>query len=259
MPSPALLALLALAFLVLFTGIGLISFALGRGMPLPALRALPAYERMRYAIAEAAETGRPVHLALGVGGISDASAMETVAGLTVLDYFSAQADRTATPPLVTTANPTTLVLAQELLSQPYQARDHLADFDPLTVRFIGGDTGQANAAYAAGVVDVLERRQPAANFMLGQFGDEYVLLSETAARNQIPQTAGSASLKALPFMALSTEPTLIGEELFAAGAYLLQWPWHIASLVTQDVIRWIIVATVAAVVALRTLDLIGSF
>ncbi|MEP7199573.1 MAG: DUF6754 domain-containing protein [Chloroflexota bacterium] len=244
----------AFVFLVFFCAIWLLRFSMGRDRA-PTLRHIPAFDMMRGSLAAAAEDGRPIHVGLGTGGIADGHAMETIAGLAALEFFGEQAAITSNVPLVTTGNPTTLLLAQDTLSRPFAERDHLAQFDPLAVRFMGGLANQTGAAYAAGVLDLLNRRDVAANYMLGHFDDEYLLLGDAGARNAVPQVAGAASTNALPFMALTADRVLLGEELFATGAYLLRRPWHIAGLAAQDTARWIIVGAVGVLVALRTLGL----
>ncbi len=246
-----------LAFLAFFATVTLIAARRGVDEEEVELRAIPAYETIRGSTSVAAEEGLPIHLSLGTAGLADANAMETVAALSTLDFLSEQAALTANPPLVTTASPTTLVLAQEVLSRPFQERDQLAEFDPLSVRFIGGSGDAAGVAYAAGVIDLLDHRYVSANFMQGRFGDEYLLMGEVGARNDVPQVVGTANVEALPFMLATAGPVLIGEDVFAAGAYLLRSPWHIAGLRAQDVLRWLIAGAVLAVVGLRTLGMLS--
>jgi len=182
--------------------------------------------------------------------------METVAALSTLEFLSEQAALTSNLPLVSTANPTTLVLAQDMLSRPFKEQDQLAEFDPLSVRFIGGAGDAAGVAYAAGVIDLLDHRQVAANFMQGHLGDEYLSMGEVGARNNIAQVAGTANVEALPFMLATTNDLLIGEDVFAAGAYLLRSSWHVAGLLAQDIVRWMFVGAIVIVVALKTLGML---
>ncbi len=245
-----------LLFLAIFMAIWLIGDLLVRRGQVPQLRSLPAYETIRGAMATAAEAGRPVHLSLGTAGVADAFAMETVAGLLALDFLSEQAAVTTNLPLVSTADPTTLLLAQDILSRPFKQREQLADYDPLSVRFIGGTPGTSAVAYAAGVMDILDHRYVASNVMLGRFADEYLLIGEVGARNNIPQVAGSANPDALALMRASANQVLIGEELFAASAYLSRSPWDVAGLIAQDAARWIMVGAVGAVVLLKSIGML---
>ncbi len=245
----------ALAFAAAFAVALLLSYLLTRMRQPPGLRSIPAFEKLSNAMADSAEDGRPVHLALGTAGLADADAMQTVAGLTTLDYLSEQAVVPSNAPQVTTGNPVTLVAAQDVASRPFREREHLAQFDPLSVRFAGGSV-DLSAAYAAAVMHVLDRRSVSASIAVGQFGDEYLLIGEAAARNAATEVAGTANLTGLSVMALTTPLLLMGEEMFVAGAYLTRQPWHLASLFTQDTARWIIAVSVVAVVTMKTLRLI---
>ena len=244
------------AFLLIFFAIWMVGFLLVRRGVMPTLRDIPGYQTIRGAMAEAAEVGRPVHLSLGTAGIGDVFAMESLTGLTALEFLGEQAATTANLPLVTTGDPTTMLFAQDTMIRPFKQRDQVEDYSPLNVRFIGGTAGNSGVAYAAGVMDILNHQNIAANFMVGRFGDEYLLMGEVAARRQIPQVAGSANPNALTFMQATANQVLMGEEMFVAGAYLTQSAWHIASLLAQDTARWILVVGIGAVVLLKTLGLL---
>jgi hypothetical protein len=244
-----------LLFLLVFLAIWVVNYAALRDRPPVILRRIVAYDIIRDTLAEAAEDGRPVHLSLGTAGITDVNSMQTMAALTVLDYLSEQAVATTNMPLVTTANPTTLLLANNIASRPFEDRGRLVQFDAQSVRFMGGVGETAVSAYTAGVLDLLDRQAVTANFMLGHFGDECVVIGEQAARNSVLQVAGSGDPSALALMSLTADHLVLGEELFAAGAYLSRLPWHVSGLLAQDSARWIFVVLAAVVVALKTLGL----
>jgi hypothetical protein len=79
-----------------------------------------------------------------------------------------------------------------------------------------------------------------ANVMVGDFGDEYLLMGETAARRGAGHIGGTSHPNTLPFIYASAEETLLGEEIYAAGAYLQQKPTHLGSLMSQDAMRWLV-------------------
>jgi hypothetical protein len=233
---------------------------------LPPLRDMPAYQLIHDAITQSTETGNPVHLSLGMGGIHDTNTLETVASLAALELMSEQPAVTTNRPIVTTANPTTLLLAQDMLGSALREREQHHQHDLLTVQFIGGQAGasgvtdvggglggNANAAYAAGVMDVLEHQPLSANVMLGHFDDDYLLMGEANTRREITHVAGSANPNALPFMQATATHTLLGEEIFAAGAYLRGTTWERAGVLTQDIARWILIGWVVAAVWLKTI------
>ena len=95
--------------------------------------------------------------------------------------------------------------------------------------------------YVAGIDGIMVREQPAANFFLGTFYAEALILAETGFSTGAMQTAGTAQPSQLPFFVVSCDYTLIGEELFAASAYLSKEPNQLGSLKGQDFGKFIIV------------------
>jgi hypothetical protein len=89
--------------------------------------------------------------------------------------------------------------------------------------------------------------------MVGKFGDEYLLMGETAARREIAHVGGTSDPNTLPLVYVSAQEALLGEEIYAGGAYLQKLPAHIGSLLAQDTMRWIVALTILGGVILATL------
>ena len=241
-------AALLLAFLLLF--IPAFPFLrrkirAGKG---PTLRHIPGFTTVRGLTSQSIETGRPLHMSVGVQGIANQNTAQTLAGLTILEYLARQAAVYGAPPVVSAADATALVAAQDVLRHAYEEHGEVKQFDPYKVRMIGPEP----TVYAGGVMGILSREDVLANIMVGAFGDEYLLMGETGVRKNIQQVAGSGNPQALPFMMVSADEVLIGEEMFAGGAYLSDLPAHIASLVIQDWMRIAIVLLVIIGVILST-------
>jgi len=63
------------------------------------------------------------------------------------------------------------------------------------------------------------REKPAANFFMGMFYAESLILAETGNRTGAIQIAGTDADTQLPFFITACDYTLMGEELYAASAY----------------------------------------
>jgi hypothetical protein len=109
-------------------------------------------------------------------------------------------------------------------------------------------------AYAAGVTGLLEREPLTANIMVGAFGDEYLLIGETGARRGVHQVVGTTDPRTLTFVFASADDTLIGEEIFAGGAYTARLPIQIGSLLTEDWARWAVIAAILVLAAFKILS-----
>lgn len=241
-------------------------WAVKRGM-LIALRPIAGYEALKRLLAQAAEAGRPVHLSIGIAGIGSRETADTMAGLTVLDYLADRAAVSASPPIVTLADPTALPVAQDVLRRAYIRHGYPEEYAPSRVRFIAPDpllgTGQSpNPAlypggstdgfpYAAGTMRLLDRRELIANVMVGLYGDEFLLLAETGVNRLLEQIGGTSAVQVLPFVYTSVANPLFGEEIYAGGAYLSSKPAHVSSLFAQDIMRWFVIAIILVVVILK--------
>jgi hypothetical protein len=141
------------------------------------------------------------------------------------------------------------LLAQDTLKAGYQASGADDLFQPTTGRL----SGLSPFSYAAGAMPVVRDENVSANVLMGQFGPEAALLVESAERVNVPTLGGSDDLAAQAVLYAAAQEPLIGEELFAAGAYLDAGPAHTASLVVQDVLRWALVVALVGGAALKVL------
>ncbi|MDM8528812.1 hypothetical protein QUF58_11475 [Anaerolineales bacterium HSG24] len=209
---------------------------------IPKLRQIKGFEQIKGVTGQSIETGRPLHLSLGVGGLGNETTADTLAGISVLDYLAEKAAITGVSPTVSMTDPMAMLYAQNVLRTAHANDYDLAEAAYRHIRWIAPQP----TAYAAGVMNLLAIDDAQANVMVGNFGDEYLLMGEVAARRKVTHVGGTSNPNTLPFIYVSADETLLGEEIYAAGAYLRERPSHIGSLVAQDSMRWIIVLVIFA-------------
>src|SRR5690606_24678296 len=95
--------------------------------------------------------------------------------------------------------------------------------------------------------------KPAACFYMGAFFAEALILAETGNSVGAIQVAGTAMPAQLPFFVASCDYTLIGEEFFAASAYLTGSPEELGSLKGQDVGKVLVAIGIVLGVVFATL------
>jgi len=212
------------------------------------LRPIAAFRTLRGLLGRAAESGKVVHLALGSSELGGDQTAVISIGLTVLRYLADQGAAFGVSPVVTVADPMLMLAAQDVMYRAYQQRGLAGSFRSTNVHMIAPDP----TAYAIGAQDTINEERIAANVMIGNFGEEYLLVGEAGAQREIVQIVGSNSINAQPWMLVTSDHVLLGEELFAAGAYLTRRPEHIASLYLQDTLRVLIVIAIAIGVLLKT-------
>jgi hypothetical protein len=213
-----------------------------------AMRTIPAYERIRSLVSHAAETGLPVHVGMGSGQFGGEATPEALMGLTVFDYVARHAAMYNQAVLGTTGDATILSAAQGAL----QRARHEVGFPELytsqEVRFFGPDP----LAYAGGTLRSLDREEYLASILMGRFEAEGLWIAESTNDLGIPQVGGTSEPSAAALMFVSLDEAVIGEEVFAAGAYLHR-PSHLGSLATQDLIRIITILSIIVGVVMTSL------
>ena len=88
---------------------------------------------------------------------------------------------------------------------------------------------------------------------MGKFYAESLILAETGNSIGAIQIAGTASPTQIPFFVTACDYTLIGEEFFAASAYLSEKPELVGGVKGQDMIKLVIIALIVGGVLLRLL------
>jgi hypothetical protein len=76
------------------------------------------------------------------------------------------------------------------------------------------------------------------------------LIAAAAYRRDQPIIAASDQLEGQAVAFAVSDRPLIGEEIFAAGAYLGGESSQVGSIVTQDVLRWLLIAAIVITAAL---------
>jgi hypothetical protein len=213
------------------------------------LRPLPAYDQIKQAITEATESGDVVHLSTGAGSVGAASTTETLAGINAVAAAAGRAATSHAASVITTASPVVLPLVQGAAERAYASAGAPGDFDPAQVRF----TADERNAYAVAAADVVSHERVSASLIIGALADETLLIGERGRQAAAEQMIGAADVRALPYAMLTANWTIVGEEIYAAGAYLAGWPAHLASLLAQDWLRLIVVAVIVAGVVIRTM------
>ena len=201
---------------------------------LPFLRSIPGLKAIEEAVGRSTEMGKPI---LFVPGIMDMNEVETVAGVVVLGHVANMTARYETELDVPVARAIVMQAARQVSKEAYltQGRPELYNED--MVHYITDD----QFAYAAAVNGIMQRDEPAACLYMGKFFAESLLFAETGNSIGAIQIAGTGSQTQIPFFVTACDYTLMGEEFFAASAYLSQESDLIAGVTAQDVIKIILV------------------
>lgn len=234
-------------FIFLFLILILVSALLVRQRSGRTLREIPAFERLGRAFGLSVEAGKRLHVSLGWGGLLGSQAAPAMVGLSVLERIARFASVGDRPPLATSGEAGLAILSQDTLRAAHRAIGAEGQYD-----FQSGQlAGLTPFAYAAGVLPAIFDEGVTAHVLAGHFGSEIALITDAAERNHSLTLAGSDSLPTQAILVATAQEALIGEELFAAGAYINAGRLHIASLHAQDVLRWLLVFVILVGAALK--------
>jgi len=194
------------------------------------LRPIPGLKAVEEAVGRSTEMGKPV---LYVPGIMDMDQVETVAGVIVLGHVAKMTARYETSLNVPVSRSIVMKAARETCRESYMLEGRPDMFHDDMVHYLTDD----QFAYAAGVNGIMVREKPAACLYMGKFYAESLILAETGNSIGAIQIAGTASQAQIPFFVTACDYTLIGEEFFAASAYLSQKPELIGGVRGQDMVK----------------------
>jgi hypothetical protein len=223
--------------------LGSIAFARS-GRPIR-IRRLAGLDAVEEAVGRATEMGRPV---LFIPGIQDMDNIMTVAGVTILGHVAKSAAEYDAEIEVPTSRSIVMTAARDTVQAAYLAAGRADSYNPDRIYYITDD----QFAYVAATSGMMARKKPAACFYFGCFFAESLILAENGNAVGAIQIAGTAETAQLPFFVAACDYTLIGEEFFAASAYLSGEPDQVGTLLGQDVVKALVWMLGLAAAALGT-------
>jgi hypothetical protein len=224
-----------LVLALIFSAIVVTFIEIAKRRPGLFIRKIGGLEAIDEAIGRSTEMDRPVYFVHGSGGVSDLSAIASVNILSHIAYRTAEHDSRIH---VMNQDPIVTAVSQEVVQQACTRAGRPDAYNPDDVSLVAYE----QFAFVAAVSGMMVRRQPGAIFILGYFGAESLLLAETGSSTGAIQVAGTDAYTQLPFFITTCDYTLMGEELYAASAYLSREPRLLGSLRGQDVGKAFIMA-----------------
>jgi hypothetical protein len=211
------------------------------------MRKIAGLQAVDDAVGRATEMGKPILYCLGLGYVED---IATIASLNILGEVAKKCAQYDTKLICPNADPIVYTVAREIVKESYTKVGRPDAYDPDSVYFLT----RSQFAYAAGVDGIMMREKPATNFFVGWFYAESLILAETGASTGAIQIAGTDALAQLPFFVTACDYTLIGEELYAASAYISKEPLLLGAIKGEDLGKLIIVGAliIATVIGLFT-------
>jgi len=191
------------------------------------IRKIAGLQAIDDAVGRATEMGKPILYCPGIGYIEE---IATIASLNILGEVAKKCAQYDTKLINPHLDPIVFTVAREIVKESYTKVGRPDAFDPESVYYIT----DLQFAYAAAVDGIMVRERPATNFLIGWFRAESLILAETGASTGAVQIAGTDQVSQLPFFVTACDYTLIGEELYAASAYISKEPLLLGAIKGED-------------------------
>jgi hypothetical protein len=201
------------------------------------IRKIAGLEALDEAVGRATEMGKPVLYIPGLSGISD---IATIASINILGRVAKRTAEYGTRLLVPNVDPIVLTVTKQVVKESYESAGRPDLFHDEDIYYLAG----SQFAFALGVSGIMARERPSTNLFIGMFWAESLILAESGSATGAIQIAGTDAITQLPFFITSCDYTIIGEELYAASAYLSEEPKLVGSIKAQDLLKGIILAMI---------------
>ncbi|MGR3180045.1 MAG: DUF6754 domain-containing protein [Candidatus Anammoxibacter sp.] len=234
-----------LIIMLIFSGLVLYYIRHARRGGIIKLRKIKGLDAVEEALGRATEMGKPV---LFVHGLTSMGSVSTIAAVNILGQIAKRVAEYDATLKVVNNDPIVMSVSQEVVKEAFLEVGRPDSYREENTFLVAAE----QFPYVAAVSGIMKRERPAANFYMGYFYAESLLLAETGASTGAIQIAGTDSYTQLPFFITTCDYTLMGEELYAASAYLSKEPLLLGSLRAQDIGKAILMVILIAGTVLAT-------
>ncbi len=212
------------------------------------IRKISGLDAVDEAIGRATEMGRPI---LYVPGLGDIDFPSTIASMNILGEVAKKVAMYDTPLITVNCYPVVFTVAREIVQEAFLNQGRIEKYKDDYVRYLT----ESQFGYAGAINGIILRERPGACFFIGPFFAESLLIAETGNQIGAVQIAGTDQVLQLPFFVTACDYTLLGEEVYAASAYLSREPVLVGSLRAQDLGKFLVLLILVSLTLLSFFNL----
>ncbi|MFO7810302.1 MAG: DUF6754 domain-containing protein [Candidatus Delongbacteria bacterium] len=191
------------------------------------IRKIPGLDAIDDAVGRATEMGKPIVYDSGIGNFVDPM---TIASMLILRSVAKKVAEFKAEIIYPAYDPIVLQVAEEMVASGFLDAGYPEDHKKDNCFFLVQD----QFAFAAGLSGIIARKKPATALHFGNYAAESLLIAEAGFAAGSIQVAGTVAASQLPFFITACDYTLIGEELYAAAAYLSRDSQILSNLKLSD-------------------------
>jgi hypothetical protein len=212
---------------------------------LPRLRRLAAVDAIDEALGRAVEMGKTVVFTHGTGKLETSSSAGSLAAISTLPYVARKCAELELECYFPTGSHTAYNVLQEVVRESYTMEGKPELYNPNNIIYLS----EVSRAYSAGIMSTLMTKNVGAAVFLGSYHHAGLMVVETANRVGAMSVGGTDSLSQLCWFVAGCDYSVLGEEIYALGAYISKEPTSVGAIAGQDWIKMaILVITVIGVI-----------
>lgn len=197
------------------------------------LRKINGLSAIDDAVGRATEMGKPLLYSFGMAGFG----IVGLQSLAILSYVANKSAMYGSELISAYADSMLFAAGDEVTREAYEENDASDLYNPRNSRYLS----ENQFANTSSVVGVIYREKPASIIYMGFFAGEALILTENGQASGAVQIAGTPETIQVPFFLASCDYTIMGDEYYAAAAYLSGEPTMLGSLVGQDFSKLLLV------------------
>lgn len=196
------------------------------------IRRVPGLDAMEEALGRCVEMGRPV-LATPSWRPLGSYALPIMAGISIVRWICLRAAELELPVFMPVGSADTYPLILSNYEQACAEAGKEDFFNPDNVIYLSGQQW----AFTTGLIEIMINENPGANIFIGRWSAETLGVCAVGNKLGAFQIGGTDQFSNTSFFAITSDYTLIGDELYAAAAYVSDDPELKSFLTAQDVIK----------------------
>ena len=224
----------------------------------PQIRKITAMDAIDEAVGRATEEGKPVHFTSGYANLtlSNEQGVQVIASISILSHVAALCARFDVPIIYNTDIADSLPLVEDTIQAAYRNEGKPEAYDSKCIRY-----QPDQSPYVAAVLATLARERPAVSMLIGGLYYESVVMAEAGNMIGATQIGGTANVHQMPFIICSCDYAMIGEEIYAAAAYVTKNPLTTGGIAASDWTKTVMILMIllGAVLELAHVGVISQF
>lgn len=244
MNNSLLIIFLLLLIFIIIVGIGLFFSPLKNRV---SIKNLFAITHLKKSISYSVEDGKGVHLSIGKSDLANMHGAASFIGLETTKKILTQSALSDNPPTITTGSGEIALLTQTAIADSFINKSKINP-TALPNAYLSGPT---NLSYIAGAIPLAAQDNLSSQVIVGNLGSEIGLILHESNRKNHFSLSATDDLEGQAVSYVYSTEAIIGDQIYTLPNQMDKEPNHSIPIIIQDLLRWVIIATILILVLLK--------